>query len=50
MTTPRLQNRKVAILVEDGFEQEELTRPRQALQEAGAETAIISPAGNKVKG
>ena len=44
------RNKKVAILVEDGFEQEELTRPRQALHAAGAKTHIISPAGAKVKG
>lgn len=45
-----LHNKKVAILVENGFEQEELTRPQQALVAAGAETYIISPAGNEVKG
>lgn len=50
MAQQPLQNKKVAILVANGFEQEELTRPRQALQEAGAKTQIISPAGNKVKG
>ena len=50
MSNNDLQNKKVAILVEDGFEQEELTRPRQALEEAGAETYIVSPAKDKVKG
>lgn len=50
MTNQPLQNKKVAILVENGFEQEELTKPRQALQEAGAETVIISPAWKTVKG
>jgi protease I len=50
MMNNQLQNKRVAILVENGFEQEELTRPRQALQEAGAETQIVSPAGQKVKG
>jgi protease I len=49
MSNNDLQNKKVAILVEDGFEQEELTRPRQALEEAGAETYIVSPAEEKVK-
>jgi protease I len=48
--TNQLQNKKVAILVENGFEQEELTRPRQALEEAGAETHIVSPAWKTVKG
>ncbi len=34
---------RVAILVDDGFEQVELTRPRDALHAAGATTAIVSP-------
>jgi protease I len=45
-----LRGRKVAILVEDGFEQVELTEPRQALIEAGAEAHVISPRPDKVKG
>jgi protease I len=46
----QLRGRKVAILVEDGFEQVELTEPRQALIEAGAEAQVISPRPDKVKG
>jgi protease I len=45
-----LRGKKVAILVEDGFEQVELTEPRQALTEAGAETHLVSPRPDKVKG
>jgi protease I len=45
-----LQGKKVAILVTDGFEQVELTKPRQALQEAGAETRVVSPKSGKVRG
>ena len=45
-----LKGKKIAILVADGFEEEELTRPRQALRAAGAETAVVSPADGKVKG
>ena len=45
-----LNGKKVAILVADGFEQVELTEPRKALEEAGAQTAIVSPAQGKVKG
>jgi protease I len=41
---------KVAILVADGFEQAELAEPKKALDEAGAETAIISPAKGQVQG
>jgi protease I len=50
MTTGNLQGKKVAILVTDGFEQVELLEPRKALDEAGAKTEVVSPAGNKVKG
>jgi protease I len=45
-----LNGKKVAILVADGFEQVELTEPRKALDEAGAETRIVSPSKGKVKG
>ena len=31
-----LQGKRVAILVENGFEQVELTEPRKALEQAGA--------------
>src|SRR5438874_9379701 len=46
----QLSGKKVAILVTDGFEQVEMTEPRKALQEAGAETDLISPKSGKVKG
>ncbi|HET6765276.1 MAG TPA: DJ-1/PfpI family protein, partial [Longimicrobiaceae bacterium] len=46
----KLSGKKVAILVADGFEQVEMTDPRKALQEAGADTQIVSPADGKVKG
>jgi len=45
-----LKGKRVAILVEDGFEQVEMTEPREALDEAGAETTLISPRADKVKG
>jgi protease I len=38
-----LKGKKFAILATEGFEQSELEQPRQALQEAGAETHLISP-------
>jgi protease I len=41
---------KVAILVADGFEQVEMTGPREALVDAGAKVEIVSPAENEVKG
>jgi protease I len=45
----QLEGKKVAILVTDGFEQSELTEPRKALQNAGAQTELISPREGKVK-
>lgn len=37
-----LNGKKIAILVTDGFEQVELTRPKEALEEAGAKVDVIS--------
>jgi protease I len=45
-----LQGHNVAILVANAFEQEELTRPRQALEQAGAHTYIVSPEQTQVRG
>jgi protease I len=45
-----LVEKRVAILVTDGFEQDELAKPKQALDNAGATTEIISPKDNTVKG
>ena len=45
-----LKGIKIAILVTDGFEQVELTEPRKAFKEAGAETQIVSPKGQRVRG
>lgn len=44
-----LNGKRVAILVEEGFEQVEMTGPRQALEEAGAEAALVSPKQGKVR-
>lgn len=45
-----LQGKKVAILVTDGFEQIELIEPRKALDAAGAQTLVVSPKTDKVRG
>src|SRR3954464_961934 len=45
-----LNGKKIAILVAGGCEQLELVEPREALEEAGAQTAVVSPAEGKVKG
>jgi protease I len=45
-----LAGKKVAILVADGFEQVEMTKPRNALADAGAETKIVSPKAGQIQG
>jgi len=45
-----LKGKKIAILVADGFEQEELTGPKDALEQAGAEIEIVSPSEGEVQG
>ena len=44
-----LTGKKVAILTESGFEEVELTSPKKALEDAGAEVDIVSPQKEKVK-
>lgn len=46
----QLDNKRIAVLVTDGFEQVELTEPMKALQEAGAQVDIVSPKDGKVTG
>jgi protease I len=50
MADQTLKGCRVAILVTDGFEQVELLRPRQALDDAGAITTVVSPKSDKVRG
>jgi protease I len=45
-----LNGLKIAILVAEDFEQTEMVKPRQALDEAGAETMIVSPAEGQAQG
>ena len=45
-----LNGKRVAILVAEGFEQSEMVEPRRALEHAGAETEIVSPASGEVQG
>jgi protease I len=44
-----LDGMRIAILVADGFEQVELLKPREALDEVGANTDVVSPAEKKVR-
>ena len=50
MADGKLGGKKVAILVTDGFEQVELLEPRKALDQAGAETYVVSPKSDRVRG
>ena len=45
-----LRGKRIAALVENGFEQSELLEPKKALEEAGAKVDIVSPQKSKVKG
>ena len=47
---PSPQGMKVAILVTDGFEQVEMTAPRDALRQQGCDARIISNKPGKVQG
>ncbi|MGZ3668127.1 MAG: DJ-1/PfpI family protein, partial [Ktedonobacterales bacterium] len=44
-----LNNTRVAILITDGFEQVEMTEPRAALDQAGAQTSVVSPKSDTVR-
>jgi len=50
MKTYDLQNKSVAILAADGFEQNELTSPRDALTNAGADVTVVSLQSGKISG
>jgi protease I len=45
-----LAGKIIAILATDGFEQSELQKPKKALEEAGAQTQVVSPTDKKIKG
>ena len=44
-----LNNIRVAILASDGFEESELTEPRRALIEAGAQVDVIAPKTGEIQ-
>lgn len=50
LSEKNLSGKKVALLVTDGFEEVELTSPREALQKAGAETVLVSLKPGEVQG
>jgi protease I len=50
MPSNKLSGKRVAILATDGVEQVELTEPRRSLDDAGAETILVSPKRGHIKG
>jgi len=47
---PDTNQKRIAILTEDGFEEVELTSPKKAMEDAGMKVDIISSEKEKVKG
>ncbi len=50
MTEKNLSGLRVAVLATNGFEEAELTKPKQALEEAGAKVSIIAPQSGEIYG
>jgi len=50
MAKKDLTGKRVAILVDEGFEQVELIKPRKALDKIGATTQVVSPQEGQVRG
>lgn len=48
--TKRAEGRKMAILATTGFEQIELTSPKEAIENAGGKTFIVSPTKGRIQG
>lgn len=48
--TNELSGKRIALLVDHGFEQVELTRPLEAIRDAGGEPVIVSPQDARVRG
>src|SRR5690242_17948621 len=46
----KLEGKRVAFIATDGFEQVELTEPLKALEEEGAQCAVIAPKNGKIRG
>jgi len=45
-----LDGKKIALLATDGFEDSELTRPREAVENAGGEVVVISNKTGEITG
>jgi protease I len=44
-----LNGKRIAIIATDGVEQVELVKPREAVEEAGAETTLLSPKSDQIQ-
>lgn len=49
MADTNLNGLRVAILVTNGFEEDELVKPRKALDDAGAQTSVVAPKSGQVQ-
>jgi len=49
MAKKNLTGKRIAILVDEGFEQVELVKPRKALERAGAHIQVVSPHEKEVR-
>ena len=47
---PDLNNKTIAILATDGFEDSELTSPKEAVEQAGATTKVVSTETGEIEG
>tara|TARA_R110002049_G_scaffold50370_3_gene143143 strand:+ start:187789 stop:188355 length:567 start_codon:yes stop_codon:yes gene_type:complete len=50
MPNKSLKNKRIAFLATDGFEQVELTKPWEAIKNAGAEVFLVSPKDGDIQG
>ncbi len=50
MSDNTLENKKIAILATDAFEDSELTSPRDAVEAAGASVLVIAPKAGTIEG
>ncbi|HKC55512.1 MAG TPA: type 1 glutamine amidotransferase domain-containing protein [Vicinamibacterales bacterium] len=48
--TDQLKGKRVAALATNGFEQDELVKPRKALEDAGAKVDVVSPEAGRIRG
>lgn len=50
MNSQSLKGKRIAFLATDGFEQVELTKPWDAVKQAGASVVLVSPKDGKIQG